>query len=53
MTGVTPGFREFGGGGEEGGLHVAEVKKSTSFRTKKRGKVPPRFETLRKRNITR
>jgi hypothetical protein len=27
-------------------MQVATVKKSTSFRTKKRGKVPPRFETL-------
>jgi len=30
----------------EGGWHVAIVKKSTSLRTKKRGKVPPRLETL-------
>jgi len=31
---------------EEGGMQDATVKASTSFRTKKRGKVPPRFETL-------
>lgn len=29
------------------GWHVATVKVSTSFRMKKRGKVPPRLETLR------
>ncbi len=29
-----------------GGRHVATVKASTSLRTKKRGKVPPRLETL-------
>lgn len=29
-----------------GGMHVATVKKSTSLRMKKRGKVPPRLETL-------
>ena len=33
-------------GGSEGGVQVAVVKVSTSFRTKKRGNVPPRFETL-------
>jgi hypothetical protein len=33
-------------GDEEGGIQVAEVKKSTALRTKKRGKVPPRLETL-------
>lgn len=30
----------------EGGMQVALVKASTSFRMKKRGKVPPRLETL-------
>jgi len=29
-----------------GGRQVATVKASTSLRTKKRGKVPPRLETL-------
>ena len=29
-----------------GGVQVACVKASTSFRMKKRGKVPPRLETL-------
>jgi len=38
--------RDLGGGEEEGGMQVATVKKSTSLRTKKRGKVPPRLETL-------
>lgn len=33
-------------GGVRGGLHVAMVKTSTSFRIKKRGNVPPRLETL-------
>jgi hypothetical protein len=33
-------------GGVRGGLQVAMVKTSTSFRIKKRGKVPPRLETL-------
>ena len=32
--------------GSEGGKQVASVKKSTSLRTKIRGKVPPRLETL-------
>lgn len=32
--------------GEEGGAQVATVKASTSLRMKKRGKVPPRLETL-------
>lgn len=32
--------------GEEGGVQVATVKASTSLRMKKRGKVPPRLETL-------
>jgi hypothetical protein len=27
-------------------MQVATVKKSTSFRTKKRGNVPPRLDTL-------
>ena len=30
----------------DGGMHVAMVKTSTSLRMKKRGKVPPRLETL-------
>jgi len=29
-----------------GGMQVAEVNWSTSLRTKKRGKVPPRLQTL-------
>jgi hypothetical protein len=29
-----------------GGVQVARVKLSTALRTKKRGKVPPRLETL-------
>ncbi len=29
-----------------GGMQVARVKKSTKRRMKKRGKVPPRLETL-------
>jgi hypothetical protein len=33
-------------GGREGGEQVAWVKRSTALRTKKRGKVPPRLETL-------
>ena len=33
-------------GAPEGGSQVATVNASTSLRTKKRGKVPPRFETL-------
>lgn len=33
-------------GDVRGGLQVAMVKTSTSFRIKKRGKVPPRLETL-------
>ena len=32
--------------GEVGGVQVAMVKASTSLRMKKRGKVPPRLETL-------
>ncbi len=36
---------DFGEDGK-GGWQVAIVKKSTSLRTKKRGKVPPRLETL-------
>ena len=40
-------LREVGSeGGVEGGLQVAMVKVSTSLRIKKRGKVPPRLETL-------
>lgn len=31
---------------EVGGMQDATVKASTSFKTKKRGKVPPRLETL-------
>jgi len=41
VTGAAPGF-----GAALPGAHVATVKKSTSRRMKKRGKVPPRFETL-------
>lgn len=33
-------------GGTEGGKQVAFVKRSTNLRMKKRGKVPPRLETL-------
>lgn len=29
-----------------GGMHVATLKASTSLRMKKRGKVPPRLDTL-------
>ena len=29
-----------------GGMQVADVKRSTSFRMKKRGNVPPKLETL-------
>jgi hypothetical protein len=32
--------------GGEGGRQVARVKASTSLRMKKRGNVPPRFDTL-------
>lgn len=39
-------------GGREGGEQVAWVKRSTALRTKKRGKVPPRLETLGK-NVRR
>lgn len=35
------------GGAIEGGVHVAEVNMSTNLRMKKRGKVPPRLDTLR------
>lgn len=35
------------GGGVVGGRHVACVKKSTSLRTKMRGNVPPKLETLK------
>lgn len=34
------------GGGVVGGRHVASVKRSTSFRMKYFGNVPPRLETL-------
>lgn len=34
------------GGGVNGGMQVATVKRSTSLRMKKRGKVPPKLETL-------
>ena len=44
MTGEAPALRSVGG--EEGGAQVAWVNRSTSFRMKKRGKVPPRLETL-------
>lgn len=33
-------------GGDDGGEQVAVVKVSTSLRMKKRGKVPPRLDTL-------
>ena len=33
-------------GEDEGGVQVATVKVSTNLRMKKRGKVPPRLETL-------
>ena len=33
-------------GGSMDGRQVADVKTSTSLRMKKRGNVPPRFETL-------
>lgn len=39
-------FSESAAGGVVGGMQVATVKKSTSLRTKKRGKVPPKLETL-------
>ena len=39
-------FRVDGSGDVVGGLHVAVVKKSTRRRIKKRGKVPPRLQTL-------
>lgn len=39
-------FRVSAGGATLGGRQVASVKKSTSFRTKIRGNVPPRLETL-------
>lgn len=39
-------LRSFSKGGEVGGWHVATVKYSTNLRMKKRGKVPPRLETL-------
>jgi len=34
------------GSGADGAMHVATVKRSTSLRMKKRGKVPPRLEAL-------
>ena len=37
---------EASAGGFAGGLQVAIVKVSTSLRMKKRGKVPPKLETL-------
>ena len=38
---------EVGSSGEGvGARQFAPVRASTSFRTKKRGKVPPRFDTL-------
>lgn len=44
---VAPSFREgFSDMEEVQGWHVATVKVSTSFRMGKRGKVPPRLETL-------
>ena len=45
--GVLPAFKSFAG--REGGWQVATVKRSTSLRIKKRGKVPPRLETLGRR----
>ena len=39
-------FSVAGSGAVVGGLHVAVVKKSTRRRIKKRGKVPPRLQTL-------
>lgn len=39
-------LRESAGGGMVGGRHVAWVNMSTSLRTKMRGNVPPRLETL-------
>jgi len=48
VTGAAPGF-----GAALPGAHVATVKKSTSRRMKKRGKVPPRFETLRHACVSR
>lgn len=39
-------LRESAGGATVGGRQVALVKKSTSLRTKIRGKVPPRLQTL-------
>ena len=32
----------------DGGMQVAAVKKSTNLKTKNRGKIPPKLETLRK-----
>ena len=46
VTGETPSLRSDARGGVAGGWHVATVKKSVSLRTKNRGNVPPRFETL-------
>lgn len=47
MIGEMPfDFREEMVIGEVGGRQVARVKKSTSLRMKKRGKVPPRLLTL-------
>ena len=45
---VTRGPLSLGGREKEGGggMQEATVKASTSLRTKKRGKVPPRLETL-------
>lgn len=39
-------FKVAGSGAVVGGLQVAVVKKSTRRRIKKRGKVPPRLQTL-------
>lgn len=44
MTRVS--LSESAGGATVGGRQVAIVKKSTSLRTKMRGNVPPRLETL-------
>lgn len=44
MNGVYGVFRSVGG--MSGGVQVATVNASTSFRTKMRGKVPPRLDTL-------
>lgn len=47
VTGATSECDALKAAGSVGGIQSATVKKSTSFRMKKRGKVPPRFETLK------